>query len=362
MKKIMTVLGPIDPGELGFTSMHDHTLFDARFMRTRFEAFLPKNGPVKPEDPLTLKNLGILKHGFILSNDLLDMKDEALIADELSDFKSIGGSAVVDMSPLGLRIDPLALRRVSRESKIHIVAPTGFYTKDSWPKGVAGMGIDKMVAFMRNEICNGIDGTEIMPGHIKIAVEDKALDDEVNALRAGARVAAESGFALTVHQGMMLKPEDGIWLADIIEKEGLDLRQVVIAHNDAKCASRLLKDLILEPKEREINLTFALALLDRGANLSIDCFGHYWDAEPLGFTNINDWQRIAILKELIDAGFEDQLVIGTDTFIKFLLRRCGGEGYCRLLTYAVPILKEIGIHDETIDKITTANPARILAF
>ncbi|MBU2512763.1 hypothetical protein KJ966_15610 [bacterium] len=52
----------------------------------------------------------------------------------------------------------------------------------------------------------------------------------------------------------------------------------------------------------------------------------------MGFTYINDWQRIVILKELIEAGYADQLVIGTDTFIKSLLRRCGREGYCRLLS------------------------------
>lgn len=357
----MTVQGPIEPDELGFTSMHEHTLFDARFMRTRYEAFLPKDSPVKPEDPLALNNLGVLKHGFILSNDLLIMKDEELISGELSDFKAMGGSAVADMSSPGLRVDPMSLKRVSEKSGVHIVAPTGLYSRDSWPERFHNMGIREMMDYMLMEISEGIEGTEVKPGHIKIAIDDKNLEDEVNALRAGIRVAKETGFALTVHQGMLLNPEDGIWIGDIIREEGLDYSRVVIAHNDAKCASRNLKELILNPKAREINLSYALELLDRGANLSVDCFGHYWDAEPLGFTNINDWQRIVILKELIDAGYEDQLVIGTDTFIKFLLRRCGGEGYCRLLIYTVPILKEIGIPESTINKITTGNPARILA-
>jgi len=361
LAKIITTRGPINPSELGFTSMHEHTLFDARFMRKRYEAFLPEDGPVKPEDPLSLSNLGILKHGFILSNDLLIMKDEALITEELADFKAMGGSAVVDMSSPGLRVDPLSLQRISQDSDVHVVAPTGFYSRDSWPERFWSMTVDAMIEFMRGEIDHGIDETEVMPGHVKIAVDDKTLEDEVNALRAGIRVAGETGYSLTVHQGMLLEPEDGIWIADIIKEEGLDMSRVVIAHNDAKCASRILKELILNPKAREMNLTYALELLDRGANLSVDCFGHYWDAEALGFTNINDWQRIVILKELIEAGYEDQLVIGTDTFIKFLLRRYGGEGYCRLLVYTVPILKEIGIPEDTIYKITTANPARILA-
>ena len=218
-----------------------------------------------------------------------------------------------------------------------------------------------MVNFMLEEVASGIEKTSVFPGHVKIAVDDKNSEGEMNALRAGARVAKETGLSLTVHQGMLLEPSDGILLADIMEEEGLDLQRVVIAHNDAKCASRNLKELITNPAARGIDLTYALELLNRGANLSVDCFNHFWDAEPLGFTNLNDWQRIVILRDLIAKGFEDQLVIGTDTFIKFLLRRCGGEGYCRLLTYTVPILKETGVSEEIINKITVANPARILA-
>ena len=129
MKQIMTVQGPIKPEELGFTSMHEHTLFDAKFMRRRYEAFLPDDGPVKPNDPLTLSNLGILKHGFILSNDLLDMRDEDLITAELSDFKEMGGGAVADMSSLGLRVDPLSLSCGSPGPVVSTLLPPQAFTQ-----------------------------------------------------------------------------------------------------------------------------------------------------------------------------------------------------------------------------------------
>ncbi len=361
MSTIMTVTGPLDSDKLGFTSMHEHTLYNIRFMRDRFEALIPDDAPVRAEDPVCLEKLGDLKHAVILSLDNLRMTDEAVLTSILAEYKNLGGSAVVDVSTTGFRADPVALRRLSETSGVRIVASTGLYALDSWPAWLREADIDELARFMRNEIANGLDGTDVYPGHIKAAIEEPFCDPEVRALKAAARVAAETTLSLTVHQGMMLAAEDGIKIADIIESQGQDLQRTVIAHNDTKIASRDIPQLITNPKERQLNFDTARRLLDRGANLSIDCFGHYWDSEPLGKTHVLDWQRAAMLAELIGQGYAGQLVIGTDTFLKMLLKPYGGEAYIRLLTFAVPTLKSIGIADEDIAKITTTNPARILA-
>jgi predicted metal-dependent phosphotriesterase family hydrolase len=47
MPEIMTVLGPIAPGEAGFTSMHEHVLYDGRCFRRRFGSLIPPDPPVK---------------------------------------------------------------------------------------------------------------------------------------------------------------------------------------------------------------------------------------------------------------------------------------------------------------------------
>ena len=106
MPEIMTVRGPIASADLGFTSMHEHVLYDGRIFRRRFESFIPPDAPVKPEEAVRLDNLGQLKHGFIMSLDAIVMRDEDIMAAELADFRSEGGSAVVDMSTPGLRVDP----------------------------------------------------------------------------------------------------------------------------------------------------------------------------------------------------------------------------------------------------------------
>jgi phosphotriesterase-related protein len=71
---------------------------------------------------------------------------------------------------------------------------------------------------------------------------------------------------------------------------------------------------------------------------------------------------MAGLVRLIQEGYARQLVVGTDTFIKLLLRRCGGDGYCRLTSFVVPLLESVDVSAEEIKQITVNNPARILAY
>ena len=127
MSTIMTVTGPLDSDKLGFTSMHEHTLYNIRFMRDRFEALIPDDAPVRAEDPVCLEKLGDLKHAVILSLDNLRMTDEAVLTSILAEYKNLGGSAVVDVSTTGFRADPVALRRLSATSEVRIVASTGLY-------------------------------------------------------------------------------------------------------------------------------------------------------------------------------------------------------------------------------------------
>ena len=92
---------------------------------------------------------------------------------------------------------------------MHIVITTGFYSRDSWPESFLEMGQAEMEAHMMQEIEKGLEGTDVRPGHVKVAIEEDFSEPEVNALRAGARVARRTGFSMTVHQGMLLKPDAG---------------------------------------------------------------------------------------------------------------------------------------------------------
>ncbi|KAI0219449.1 Phosphotriesterase-related protein [Lamellibrachia satsuma] len=77
---------------------------------------------------------------------------------------------------------------------------------------------------------------------------------------------------------------------------------------------------------------------------------------------ISDAQRIQRVKWLIEAGFEDRVLISHDIHAKHMLMKYGGYGYSHILMNIVPKMLERGISQETIDKIIVANPQRWLTF
>jgi phosphotriesterase-related protein len=119
--------------------------------------------------------------------------------------------------------------------------------------------------------------------------------------------------------------------------------------------------LVLDPSSWRLNIDFAKELLDQGFNLSIDSFGHYHNAEPIGNVITADWQRMAGLVALMNAGYCSQIVLGTDVFLKILTRRGGGDGYCRLTDFVIPWLRRLDIDESLINKLIIENPFRLLA-
>ena len=367
MAQIMTVLGGIRPEELGFTSMHDHTVCDTTVFRRRYEAFLPDDLPVSYDEPINLSNLGTLKHAIILSKDVMDLNDEELFTSEAAFFAASGGRAIVDMSVTGLRTDIHAIARISKNAGIHIVAATGFYAEDSWPERFKKFRLNEFMKFMKTEIEHGIDGTSIKAGHIKAAITDGTAfsvepfsERQKTMLKAAVRVSNETGFALSVHPPLDIR-EKVIEVADFMQNEGVDPLNTVISHQELFFVPQNLMTLITDPSSWRLDVSLAKNLLDRGFNIALDSFGHYYDSEPIGEIGTNDWQRLAGLLALINEGYSSQIVLGTDVYLKLMTRRCGGEGYCRLTDYVVPMLRQVGARDQDIHLMTVGNPARILS-
>jgi phosphotriesterase-related protein len=367
MAEIMTVRGPIAAAELGFTSMHEHILCDASVFLRRHGALIPPNPPVSADDPIALDNLAILRHAFILSRETMDLRDEPLMTAEVADFHAAGGRAMVEMSTPGLRFDPAGLRRISERTGVHVVATTGLYSEDSWPDQFSRMETDGFAAFMRREVEHGIDGTGIRAGHLKVAITDSSAPGvtpfgprQREALRAAVRVSEETGLSLTVHPPLDTREAARAVVAEM-RAAGVTPARAVIAHAEMFFASPDIATLVRDPLAARVDVGFARELLDAGFNISVDSFGHTYDAEPLGRTFIADWQRLAGLIGLVEAGYSAQIVLGTDTFLKILIRRRGGEGYTRLAGFALPMLQRLGVAAEHLAAMTVGNPARILA-
>jgi phosphotriesterase-related protein len=359
MNEVMTVLGPVPDGELGFTSMHEHVLYDGTVYFKRTEGKFPESMPVKPDDPVSLENIGLHQRNFTLTRDGCSMQDEEWMAAELAEFKESGGNALVEMSAPGLRCNLPGIKRLSEKTGVHVIATTGLYTEDSWPERFQAMTGAEYQAYMLDEIENGIEDTGIKPGALKIAITELTKQQEL-ALRAAGRVSNESGLMLTVHPGFEIG-NDGRRIVKILKEEGVNLERVIVAHGDGFLVGGDLRTLILQPESWCLSLDYHKEVLGQGANISIDCFGHQWSVELTGWILERDWHRLGGLVALIKEGYSPQMVLGTDTFIKILTRRGGGEGYCRLTRFVIPTLREVGVSDFDIRQMTVENPARLLA-
>lgn len=370
MKQVMTVRGPVDPGELGFTSMHEHVLADGRFYVRRFERLVPAEHRAAmvaslPEDvrsalegPISLATSGLLRGNPVLHPDNMLFDDEETMAAELADFRDSGGRTVVEMSAVGLRTDMAGLRRLSERTGVHIVACTGFYVEECWPEAVRSYTVDDFRRFMVDELREGIAGTDVRPGHIKLAVMELSAGEE-RALRGGAQAALETGALVSVHPGFEIG-SDGRRIVRILTEEGLPPERIVIAHGDSFFLGEKFTRLALDPASWGLKLDYHRALLEHGVNISIDCFGHDWSVEALDWVLETDWQRVGGLVALVREGYSQQLVVGADVFCKMLTRRGGGRGYCRLTRWLVPTLRGLGVSDFDVRQLTELAPARLL--
>jgi phosphotriesterase-related protein len=362
--RIMTVCGPVDEPALGFTSMHEHILVDlADCYRERFRRALPGDSQF-PDGPFTLESRSQLRHAMLLSSDNLRLDEEEAAAGEVEDFRSAGGSAIVETGAPGIRSgeDVVAFRRISERTGAHIVACTGLYAEDSWPESFRGLTEDEYAQYLFDEIQNGIGESGILPGQIKVAYEGRSRDADAY-LRAAARVSRETGVSLQVHVGLTLTNEEmrDSFLPLFYETDCVPER-TLICHVENWLGPLEIVDLVREPGAVPRDLTLHREVMGRGFNLCFTLFGSEWDTEGLGIAHRPDWFYMAGMLPLIEQGYAGQLFMGHDVFTKSATRRGGGEGYTRIPRFVVPTLRRCGVSDDDLHRITVANPARLLAF
>lgn len=146
------------------------------------------------------------------------------MVNELNEFKKIGGNAVCDASPIGLRGNVSDIKKASELADIHIICATGLYTANSQPEEFIVKSEAELITYFKKEVQEGIEGTDIRPGFLKCALN--VLDPnntihelELKALRACAKVAAETGMSLHVHTAVPLTCDHILQGVDTAVKE-----------------------------------------------------------------------------------------------------------------------------------------------
>lgn len=105
--------------------------------------------------------------------------------------------------------------------------------------------------------------------------------------------------------------------------------------------------------------------MDLGVFVEFDNFGkeYYIDKRDRGFAGgvfARDIERVGAIKELIDLGYLNNIMLSCDICLKTLLHKYGGWGYDHILMNIVPMMSEFGIKDSQINILLRQNPKRFL--
>ena len=309
---IRTVTGDIDSDELGFTYSHEHLL----------------GAP-----PVAKRN-----------DDDLVILDEAAALEEARAAQNVGVRSMYEASAWDYSRQPAALRRISEQTGLQIIACGGFNKGEWFDDLLADWSIDKLTEQITADVETGMDGTDVRAGAIKYGTSyNRVSPVEERVLRAAARAHRATGAVLHGHTetGTMALKQ-----LDLLEEEGVDLHRVGIVHLMRNPDSYLHKQ-----------------IARRGTYLCYD-----------GFAKIKyfpESTRIQVILDVVEAGHADRILIGGDLARKTdLTAYTGGPGLHYIAGNWLPRFREElrerhyspSDIDELVTMIFVENPKRYFSF
>lgn len=301
---IQTVLGPIAPEKFGFALPHEHVICDF---------------------------IGADKTG----RDRWDV--DAVVArmlPVLGQLKQRGVTGFVDCTPAYIGRDPRILQKLARETGLHIVTNTGSYggAGDKYvPKHAYSESADQLAARWVGEWKDGIEGSGVKPGFMKIGV-DEAKDDRLSEIdeklvRAAARASLQSGLSVVCHTG---GGPAGLSATKIFISEKASASRFVVAHSDGH------------------GLHINQQVAELGAWVSFD-----------GISRRPIEQHLKLVTSMVEK-HADRLLLSHDNGWYNVGQANGGEvrDFNYLADTFLPALRANGVPEQVVRQLTVTNPAR----
>lgn len=183
---IRTVTGDIAPEQLGITLGHEHLLIDLRGLWSESPAHRIHLIDQEP----TLENRGDLMRNPYHSRPNLLLDDAELSISELEWYKQAGGQALIDMTTVGIRPDPLALRVIAERTGLNVIAGCGYYRQPLLSVSLHDRSVEAIADDLLRWLQEGMYGTHIRAGLMgELGTSSPIYPFEERQLRAAARVS-----------------------------------------------------------------------------------------------------------------------------------------------------------------------------
>ena len=317
---VNTVLGAVDASQLGFTLAHEHIADAPYYLRKWPKAWGGRAGFV------------------------------AKAVEQLQVVRAAGVRTVVDLTTYDVWRDIRFLEEVSRKSGLTVIASTGqrFFppiTNVSIPAHT----VEGLAGFFTKEIEQGIEGSGIKAGVIKIGIiSGRATALEEKGLRAAALASKATGAPIRIHTDASHRAGEAH--AAILENEGMDPAKVSFDHSDDSG-----------------DLDYFFGLVRRGYSLGMD---HVHRGLSVGVKPSFE-RRAECIKLLVDAGFADKIFLSTDSELGGSLLPAESkewrdkldppDGMLFCTHKLIPYLERLGVTDRAIRTIAVDNPRRFFS-
>lgn len=311
---IMSVQGKLKPEKMGRTLVHEHVTTDF------IGAEKVKQPQYEPEFALPI------------------------VLPYLKQLKERGVTTLVECTPNHIGRDVRLLKELSMQSGLHILTNTGYYAavdKKYLPKHVFEDDAVTIAAGWEKEWQDGIDGTGIRPGFIKLGVGKGPLDEtEEKLLVAGVMLSKKSGLPIYVHTGDGAAAQSEY---EIITREGLAPDRLIWVHaQNGTDAERI-------------------ALAQKGVWISLD-----------GVSTPRIDRYVEMIRILKDRNLLHRLIISHDDGWSVenkegkigltLFGNGNSEPYRTIFDGLIPRLSALGFSDAQLDQLLVQNPQKALSI
>lgn len=301
---IMTVLGPIDPQDLGICLVHEH--------------LLRQPTPVTAREP----------------DHWLD--SEELISEEIEAFVAVGGRSIVDCSTSDHGRDAAGLVHLAMRAPVHIIGVTGRYNGMRSSRGEDTIDVERLTAEFVADLLDGMGETIARAGMLKIATgRDQITELEVASIQAAAQAHSATGAPVTISTEA---DTTGLERLHLLARAGMDLSHVIVGRLDEK-----------------LEWDHLVAAAETGAFIAFD------GVSKPGHTS--DTDRAAMLVRLAESGYADRLLIshGHDRRSSYI--SYGGQpGITYILERFSLELMDAGAEALLVRNMLIENPARALTI
>ncbi|XP_049737877.1 phosphotriesterase-related protein isoform X2 [Elephas maximus indicus] len=226
--KVQTVLGLVEPSNLGRTLTHEHLTmtFDCCYYPP------PPCHEATSKETIMMKNLFWIQQNPYSHKENLQLNQETeAIKEELLYFKAKGGGALVENTTSGISRNVQTLKWLAEETSVHIISGAGFYVDATHSSETRAMSIEQLTDVLINEILHGADGTNIKCGVIgEIGCSWPLTASERKVLQATAQAQAQLGCPVIIHPGR--NPSAPFQIIRVLQEAGADISKTVMSHLD----------------------------------------------------------------------------------------------------------------------------------